>query len=47
MKLEERRRLHEMTTEQLQQELAEAQRTLLNHQFDAGLKRLTESCRIA
>ncbi len=41
MRLEERRRLHEMTIEQLQHELTEAQRTLLDHQFDAGLKRLT------
>lgn len=41
MKLEERRRIHDMSKEQLQHELAESERTLLNHQFDAGLKRLT------
>lgn len=41
MRLDERRRLHDLSTEQLQHELAEAQRTLLNHRFDAGLKRLT------
>lgn len=40
MKLEERRRIHEMTKEQLQTELVDAERQLLNHQFDAGLKRL-------
>jgi ribosomal protein L29 len=37
----ERRRLHELTKEQLHTELAEAERILLNHQFDKGLKRLT------
>ena len=41
MRLEERRHLHDMAKEELQHELDEAQRTLLNHRFDAGLKRLT------
>lgn len=41
MKLEERRRLHELTKEQLQTELTDAERDLLEHQFDRGLKRLT------
>lgn|GEM_PF-1264031 len=41
MKLVERRRLHELTKEQLHTELAEAERDLLDHQFDKGLKRLT------
>lgn len=41
MKLEERRRLHDMTPDQLQHELSETERTLLNLQFDAGMKRLT------
>jgi len=41
VKLEERRRLHEMTAELLQHELTEAERQLLEHRFDAGLKRLT------
>ncbi len=41
MKLEERRRLHGLTTEQLQNELNEAERDLLNYRFDAGLNRLT------
>lgn len=43
MKLEERRRLHELTKDQLQTELAEAERNLLNYQFDAGMKRLTNT----
>ena len=41
MKLEERRRLHELTKEQLETELNEAERNLLDYRFDAGLKRLT------
>ena len=41
MNNDERRRLHELAKDQLQHELADAERTLLNHQFDAGLKRLT------
>ena len=41
MKLDERRRLHELTKEQLASELAEAERNLLQYQFDAGMKRLT------
>jgi len=41
MKLEERRRIHDLTKEQLQGELADTERTLLNFQFDAGMKRLT------
>lgn len=41
MRLEERRQLHDMSKEQLEHELAEAERVLLNHRFDAGLKRLT------
>jgi len=41
VRLEERRRIHDMTKEQLLHELDEAQRTLLTHRFDAGLKRLT------
>lgn len=40
MKLDERRRFHEMTVEQLQHELAEAERLLLNFRFEAGMKRL-------
>ena len=41
MKMEERRRIHDMTKEQLQDDLAETERALLNFQFDAGMKRLT------
>lgn len=41
MKLEERRRLHGLTIDQLHSELQEAQRALLNFRFDAGLNRLT------
>jgi ribosomal protein L29 len=41
VKLEERRRIHDLTEEQLKGELAEAERDLLTHRFDAGLKRLT------
>lgn len=41
MKLEERRRIHGLTKEQLQHELAEAEQALLNHRFDAGMKRLS------
>ena len=40
MKMYERRRLHEQTKDQLQSELADAERSLLNYRFDAGLKRL-------
>jgi len=39
--MDERRRLHELTKEQLNTELADAERNLLDHQFDKGLKRLT------
>ena len=41
MKLEERRRIHELSREQLVADLAEAEHELLNYRFDAGLKRLT------
>lgn len=41
MKLEERKAMHAMSVEQLQQELRQAEQTLLNYQFDAGLKRLS------
>ncbi len=41
MKLEERRRLHDLTKEQLQDELHKAEETLLNYRFDAGMNRLT------
>jgi len=41
MKLDERRRLHELTKDQLQAELVTAERNLLLLQFDAGMKRLT------
>lgn len=41
MKMDERRRLHELTKEQLNTELAETERALLDLQFDKGLKRLT------
>lgn len=39
--MDERRRLHELTKEQLNTELAETERALLDLQFDKGLKRLT------
>lgn len=39
--MEERRRLHELTKDQLQHELSEAERQLIEYRFDAGLKRLT------
>ncbi|MHB0936686.1 MAG: 50S ribosomal protein L29 [Armatimonadota bacterium] len=39
--MDERRRLHELTKEQLNTELADAERNLLDLQFDKGLKRLT------
>ena len=42
-RLEERRKLHGMTIEQLQAELATAQRELMNNRFDAGMNRLTNS----
>lgn len=41
MNLTERKRLHELTIEQLQQELKDAETALLNFRFDAGLNRLT------
>ena len=41
MKLEERRRIHDLTKEQLQHELAEAESVLLTFQFERGMKRLT------
>ena len=41
MNVVQRQELHRKTTEQLQQDLAEAERTLLTLQFDAGMKRLT------
>ena len=41
MKLQERDRLHKMTIDELNKELAEAERTLLTYRFDAGLNRLT------
>ena len=39
--MDERRRLHELTKEQLNTELADSERNLLDLQFDKGLKRLT------
>jgi ribosomal protein L29 len=41
MKLEERRRIHGLTREQLAAELADAERSLLDLRFDAGLNRLS------
>ncbi|MHB9023693.1 MAG: 50S ribosomal protein L29 [Armatimonadota bacterium] len=41
MKLEERRRIHNLTNEQMAAELADAERDLLNLRFDAGLNRLS------
>ncbi len=41
MKLTERRRLHELTKAQLESELADAERSLLEFRFNAGLNRLT------
>ena len=41
MKLEERRRLHGLSIAQLNQELADAERSLLNDRFAAGMNRLT------
>lgn len=46
MKLEERRRVHDLTIEQLQHELVDAERELLNHRFDAGMKRLSNPAAI-
>jgi len=41
VKMDDRRRLHELTKNDLQTELVTAERELLDHQFDKGLKRLT------
>lgn len=41
MKLNERTRLHGLSTEELEKELADAERALLNFRFDAGLNRLS------
>jgi ribosomal protein L29 len=41
VKLEERRRLHGLTKDELQKELTEAERALLDLRFDAGLNRLS------
>jgi ribosomal protein L29 len=41
MKLQERRDLHAFTADQLQTQLLEAERDMLNFRFDAGLNRLT------
>ncbi len=41
MQSEERSPMHGMTIEELQHELQEAQRTLLNMRFDAGMNRMT------
>ena len=43
MKLDERRRLHGLSREELSNELHEAERALLNFRFDAGLNRLNNS----
>ena len=43
MKLEERRKLHEMTKEQLQADLSETEQRLLTFRFDAGMKRLSNT----
>ena len=40
MKLVERVRLHGLSKDELEKELEEAERTLLNFRFDAGLNRL-------
>lgn len=41
MKLNERVRLHGLSKDELEKELAEAERALLTYRFDAGLNRLT------
>jgi len=41
VKLQERRRLHGLTSDQLRGELAESERALLDFRFDAGLNRLS------
>ncbi len=41
MKLNERTRLHGLSKEELEKELAEAERALLDFRFDAGLNRLS------
>lgn len=43
MNLDERRRLHGLSREELVNELNEAERALLNFRFDAGLNRLTNT----
>jgi len=43
MKLQERRDLHALTSEQLQAHLLEAEREMLDFRFDAGLNRLSNS----
>jgi ribosomal protein L29 len=43
MKLQERRDLHALTSAQLQTQLLEAERDMLNFRFDAGLNRLSNS----
>lgn len=40
MKLEERRRIHGLTKDQLAKDLQDAERQLLEYRFDAGLNRL-------
>ncbi len=41
MKLNERVRLHGLSKDELEKELAEAEHALLTYRFDAGLNRLT------
>lgn len=41
MKLDERRRLHGLTNDELRNELGVAERALLDLRFDAGLNRLS------
>lgn len=43
MKLDERRRLHQLSVDELTKELLDAQRKLLDYRFDVGLNRLTDS----
>jgi ribosomal protein L29 len=43
MKLQERIRLHGLTIEQMQGELRDVERAMLDFRFDAGLNRLTNT----